>query len=96
MGKIKEFLEEKIKSRLIRKIYKTESPEWIIIKMIKPSEKTKKKLNLPDDFRYYVMLNLKTKELTCDCLGFLTHKKCKHVKYFRSILNLINADGNSK
>ncbi|GEM_PF-5456078 len=96
MGEVQRFLEEKIISEFRKRNYNVKTSDWIILRILKPSEKTKQKLNLPDDFRYYVMLNLKTKELTCDCLGFLTHKKCKHVKYFRSILNLINADGNSK
>ena len=95
MGKVKEFLEEKMKSELIRKIYKTGSPEWIVLKMIKPSEITKKNLNLPDDFKYWVIFNTKAKKFKCDCMGYLVHKHCKHVKYFESFINQLNENGNN-
>jgi hypothetical protein len=60
--------------------------EIIILRKFKPSEKTKKQLNLPDDFMYVVVYNPKTKHLSCDCFGFLRWKKCKHTEYFRSFI----------
>jgi hypothetical protein len=69
---------EKIKQALLKKL--------IILKKFKPSEKTKKQLNLPDDFEYIVVYNPKTKHLSCDCFGFLRWKKCKHTEYFRSFI----------
>jgi len=60
--------------------------EIIILRKFKPSEKTKRQLNLPDDFIYVVVYNPKTKHLSCDCFGFLRWKKCKHVEYFRSFI----------
>jgi hypothetical protein len=69
---------EKIKQALLKKL--------IILKKFKPSEKTKKQLNLPDDFEYIVVYNPKTKELSCDCFGFIMHKRCRHSDYFRSFI----------
>lgn len=56
----------------------------VLLKMFKPSEKTKKQLNLDDNFRYFVYLDIQSGELTCDCMGFISHKHCKHVDYFKS------------
>jgi hypothetical protein len=69
---------EKIRQALMKKL--------IILKKFKPSEKTKKQLNLPDDFEYVVIYNPKTKELTCDCMGFMTHHHCHHSDYFKSFI----------
>jgi hypothetical protein len=69
---------EKIRQALLKKL--------IILKKFKPSEKTKKQLNLPDDFEYIVVYNPKTKELSCDCMGFLRWKECKHTKYFAVVI----------
>jgi hypothetical protein len=70
---------EKIKQALLKKL--------IILKKFKPSEKTKKQLNLPDDFEYLVVYNPKTQKISCDCLGFITHGHCRHSDYFRSFIN---------
>jgi len=65
--------------------------DWKLVKIVKPSEKTKKRLNLPDDMRYYVEINVKTGEVRCDCMGYLTHGHCKHAKeiedFIKSALN---------
>jgi hypothetical protein len=60
--------------------------EIVILRKFKPSEKTKRQLNLPDDFMYVVVYNPKTKRLSCDCFGFLRWGKCKHTEYFRSFI----------
>jgi hypothetical protein len=77
---------EKIRQALLKKL--------IILKKFKPSEKTKKQLNLPDDFEYVVVYNPKTKELTCDCFGYLRWKECKHTKYFRSFIEELEKQTN--
>jgi hypothetical protein len=69
---------EKIRQALMKKL--------IILKKFKPSERTKKQLNLPDDFEYIVVYNPKMKELTCDCMGYLRWKKCKHTEYFEAVI----------
>jgi len=63
--------------------------EVIILKKIKPSTKTRKALNLPDDFYYFVYLDKKKQKLYCDCPGFIFNKNCKHIKYFEPILNML-------
>jgi hypothetical protein len=60
--------------------------EIVILRKFKPSEKTKKQLNLPDDFMYVVVYDPKTKKISCDCLGFITHKHCRHSDYFKSFI----------
>ncbi len=69
---------EKIRKALMKKL--------IVLKKFKPSDKTKKQLGLPDDFEYVVVYNPKTKELTCDCMGFLRWKRCKHTDYFAVVI----------
>jgi hypothetical protein len=69
---------EKIRQALMKKL--------IILKKFKPSERTKKQLNLPDDFEYVVVYDPKTKKISCDCMGFITHKHCRHSDYFRSFI----------
>jgi hypothetical protein len=76
---LKSHQKEKIRQALLKQL--------IILKKFKPSEKTKRQLNLPDDFEYVVVYNPKTKELLCDCFGFLRWKECKHTKYFKSFIN---------
>jgi hypothetical protein len=78
-----EALKLKQKIKLLQAIKK----EIVILRKFKPSEKTKKQLNLPDDFMYVVVYNPKTKHLSCDCFGFLRWKKCKHTEYFRSFIS---------
>jgi hypothetical protein len=72
---------EKIKQALLKKL--------IILKKFKPSERTKKQLNLPDDFEYIVVYNPKTKELSCDCMGFIYRGYCRHSKYFEEFVREI-------
>jgi len=60
--------------------------KWIVIGEEKPSEKAKERLELPDDWVYHIMLNIKTGELKCDCLGYISHKTCKHIKKWKEIL----------
>jgi len=60
--------------------------KWIVVGKEKPSEKAKEKLGLPDDWVYHIMLNIKTGELKCDCLGYISHKTCKHIKKWKDIL----------
>jgi len=69
--------------------------EVVIIRRFKPSEKTKKQLNLPNDFMYVVVYNPKTKKLSCDCFGFLRWKKCKHTEYFRSFIQELEKNENT-
>jgi hypothetical protein len=76
---------EKIRQALMKKI---------ILKKFKPSERTKKQLNLPDDFEYVVVYNPKTKKITCDCFGFITHKHCHHSDYFRSFIEELEKQNN--
>mgnify|MGYP000002163155 CR=1 FL=1 len=47
---------------------------------VKPSEKSKSELGLPDDFYYLVIFDLKRNKITCDCLGNLTNGYCKHIQ----------------
>lgn len=68
------------------KLLRAMKKEIIILRKFKPSEKTKKQLGLPDDFEYLVIYNPKTKNLSCDCMGFITHKSCKHTKYFEVLI----------
>ena len=68
------------------KLLRAMKREIVILRRFKPSEKTKRQLNLPDDFIYVVVYNPRTKRLSCDCFGFLRWKKCKHVEYFRSFI----------
>jgi hypothetical protein len=78
---------EKIRQALMKKL--------IILKKFKPSERTKKQLNLPDDFEYIVVYNPKTKKISCDCLGWITHKHCKHTDYFRSLIEELEKQNGS-
>ena len=68
------------------KLLRAMKGEIVILKKLKPSEKTKRQLGLPDDFEYFVVYNPKTKKLSCDCMGFITHKRCKHTKYFEAFI----------
>jgi len=68
------------------KLLRAMKKEIVILRRFKPSEKTKRQLNLPDDFMYVVVYNPRTKSLSCDCFGFLRWKKCKHVEYFQSFI----------
>jgi hypothetical protein len=78
---------EAIKLKQQMKLLRVMKKELIIIRKFKPSEKTKRQLGLPDDFEYIVTYNPKTKKLSCDCMGFVTHGYCKHTKYFESFIN---------
>jgi hypothetical protein len=75
-----------LRIRQIEKIKQALSNNLIILKKFKPSEKTKKQLGLPDDFKYFVVYNPKTKKLSCDCMGYITHGHCKHTKYFEVVI----------
>jgi hypothetical protein len=68
------------------KLLEAMKKQIIILKKVKPSEKTKKQLGLPDDFYYLVIYDPQTKRLSCDCMGFITHKHCKHTKYFEVLI----------
>jgi len=75
--------------------------EWIVIGEEIPSEKTKEKLGLPDDWVYHIYLNLKTGKLKCDCYGYIKTKNCKHIKKWREILiqkvkNVLEKEGKSE
>jgi hypothetical protein len=78
---------EKIRQALMKKL--------IILKKFKPSERTKKQLNLPDDFEYVVVYDPKTKKISCDCMGFITHKHCRHGDYFRSFIEELEKQNGS-
>jgi len=77
---------ETLKLRQKMNILKAMKGEIMILRKFKPSEKTKKQLGLPDDFKYIVIYNPKTKKLFCDCMGYITHGYCKHTKYFEVII----------
>jgi len=62
---------------------------WVIIGEEKPSEKTKKLLDLPDDWVYHIMLDFKSGKLKCDCLGFMAHGHCKHTEKYKKLLQKI-------
>jgi hypothetical protein len=87
-----EALKLKHKINLLRAMKK----EIVILRKFKPSEKTKRQLGLPDDFEYLVVYNPKTKKLSCDCMGFITHKHCKHTKYFESFIKELEKDVKEK
>ncbi|GIW67937.1 MAG: hypothetical protein KatS3mg096_805 [Candidatus Parcubacteria bacterium] len=59
---------------------------WVLLKTYKPSEKTKKSLNLDDDERYFVYMNTFTGQIVCDCPGFVFMGYCKHSKYWEQII----------
>jgi len=92
MGKIRKILEKQNKKN------RYFANDWMLLKVVKPSEKTKKELNLPEDFRYQVIMNRKTGEINCDCLGYIVHKKCKHVEPFKEFFKskIKNQDKNGK
>jgi len=75
-----------LKSQQKEKLKQVLLKNMIILKKFKPSEKTKKQLNLPDDFEYVITYNPKTKELTCDCPSFVYRRYCHHTKYFESVI----------
>lgn len=62
---------------------------WILLHIYKPSPKSKERLNLDDDFRYFVWYNHKTKDIICDCPAFTFRGKCKHSQYWQTSLKII-------
>jgi len=78
------------------KLLRAMKGEIVIIRKFKPSEKTKRQLGLPDNFEYLVVYNPKTKKLSCDCMGYITHKHCKHTKYFESFIKELEKDAKEK
>jgi hypothetical protein len=68
------------------KLLRAMKKKIIILRKFKPSERTKKQLGLPDNFEYLVIYNPKAKKLSCDCMGYITHGHCKHIKYFEVVI----------
>ena len=66
--------------------YQKRKNGWLLLRLIKPSEKTRKQLDLDENYRYQLWWNYKTNEFVCDCPGFIFKGKCKHSDYFEKFI----------
>lgn len=78
-------IEKNPKNLLLLNNYQKMSLGWVLIKMINPSEKTKKQLNFND--KYQLWWHPETNKIVCDCPGFTFKGKCKHIKEWSEKIN---------
>lgn len=77
----------KFVKEILRLMNRDRVDEWILMKRIQPSEKTKKQFNLPDDFKYHLYWNPNQDKIECTCAGFIFNHNCKHSRQLRIFLD---------
>ena len=80
---------KKIHWKKLSRNKRQDNEEWVLIQIIKPSEKSKKQLGFDDEFRYHTWWNKKKgKEarIKHDCMGYIQHKHCIHTDELLKIL----------
>jgi hypothetical protein len=61
----------------------------MLLAMVKPSDASRKKLNLSKGWKYHIYL-MNNGKIQCDCMGYVVYENCKHIKHFEPVVSRIN------